>query len=85
MIAARLPGMGRAEAAAIGLTLLSRGEFALVPGAMAATAGLDARLGPFIAGHVLVLALLGPLAASQSRRFARLLPAGPAEREPQPL
>ncbi len=82
VLAARLNGLGRVEAAAIGLTLLSRGEFALVLGAMAAAAGLDGRIAPFIAGYVLVLALLGPLAASQSERFAAVLPAGPAERAP---
>ena len=80
VLASRLNGMGRIEASAIGLTLLSRGEFALVLGAMAAAAGLDSRLGPFIAGYVLVLALLGPLAASQSDRFAKLLPGGDQEK-----
>ncbi len=37
-------------------------------------------LGPFIAGCVLVLALLGPLAASQSASFAKLLPGDDQEK-----
>jgi CPA2 family monovalent cation:H+ antiporter-2 len=40
---------------------------------MAAGAGLDARLAPFIAGYVLVLAILGPIAAGQAHLLARAL------------
>ncbi|AKH82455.1 hypothetical protein AA958_09695 [Streptomyces sp. CNQ-509] len=43
---------------------------------MAATAGLDRRLSPFIAGYVLVLAVLAPLAAGRSHWLARFLPGG---------
>jgi len=66
-IAARLHGYGREAAASIGLTVLARGEFALVLAAMAASAGLDPRISAFVAGYVLVLAVLGPLAAKHSR------------------
>jgi CPA2 family monovalent cation:H+ antiporter-2 len=40
---------------------------------MAASAGLDARLAPFIAGYVLVLAVLGPVAAGRAHLPARVL------------
>lgn len=40
---------------------------------MAASAGLDARLAPFIAGYVLVLAVLGPVAAGRAHLLARVL------------
>jgi CPA2 family monovalent cation:H+ antiporter-2 len=42
---------------------------------MAATAGLDERLAPFIAGYVLILAVLGPIVAGHSRWLARALQA----------
>ncbi|GAA3412685.1 cation:proton antiporter [Streptosporangium vulgare] len=74
VLAARLNAFGRAEAVNISLTVLSRGEFALVLATMALAAGLDGRLAPFIAGYVLILALLGPLVASRSEQITRLLP-----------
>ncbi|MGW7076307.1 cation:proton antiporter [Streptomyces sp. NPDC054871] len=74
--AARIYGFGAGPAANISTTLLARGEFALILATMAATAGLDERLSPFIAGYVLLLAVLGPLAAGRSRWLARILPGG---------
>ncbi|MFM9443266.1 cation:proton antiporter [Streptomyces acidiscabies] len=65
LVVARLYGYGAREAMLIATTLLARGEFALILAAMAANAGLDGRLAPFIAGYVLVLAVLGPLAAGR--------------------
>lgn len=41
---------------------------------MAAGAGLDDRLSPFIAGYVLILAVLAPLAVGRSYWLARILP-----------
>ncbi|MFC7644418.1 cation:proton antiporter [Streptosporangium lutulentum] len=73
-LAARLNSFGTPEAVNISFTVLSRGEFALVLATMALAAGLDGRLAPFIAGYVLVLALLGPLIASRSEQITRLLP-----------
>jgi CPA2 family monovalent cation:H+ antiporter-2 len=75
VVAARVGGLGRAEAANIGLGLVSRGEFALVLASLGAAAGLDDRLVPFVAGYVLILAILGPLAATRSATIAPLLPA----------
>ncbi|MFE6165635.1 cation:proton antiporter [Streptomyces sp. NPDC056486] len=83
--AARIYGFGAGPAANISTTLLARGEFALILATMAATAGLDERLSPFIAGYVLLLAVLGPLAAGRSHWLARILPGGrDAAPEPEP-
>lgn len=71
---ARLGGVGRLGATNIALTLLGRGEFSLILATLATAAGLDNRLGPFVALYVLVLAILGPLLTAQSRRIARWLP-----------
>ncbi|BCL30656.1 cation:proton antiporter [Streptomyces aurantiacus] len=79
--AARVYGFGPGPAANISTTLLARGEFALILATMAAVAGLDARLSPFIAGYVLVLAVLGPLAAGRSGWLARVFPGGKAAAE----
>ncbi|MGV9284385.1 cation:proton antiporter [Streptomyces sp. NPDC003730] len=80
---ARVYRYGSEPAAEIATTLVARGEFALILAAMAAGAGLDARLAPFIAGYVLVLAVLGPVVAGRAhllagvlRAVGRLLPGG---------
>ncbi|MFJ5172576.1 cation:proton antiporter [Streptomyces griseoviridis] len=84
LLVARLYRYGPDIAAEIATTLVARGEFALILAAMAASAGLDPRLAPFIAGYVLVLAVLGPILAGRADLFARLLktvlrtPAAPA-------
>ncbi|MEU0414155.1 cation:proton antiporter [Streptomyces griseorubiginosus] len=82
LLVARLYGYGAQPAADIATTLVARGEFALILGAMAASAGLDARLAPFIAGYVLVLAVLGPVAAGRAHLLARAL--GSRRRAPTP-
>ena len=65
-------------AANLALTLVSRGEFALILVALAIPAGLDDRLAPFAAGYVLVLALGGPLLAANpawlATAYRRVLP-----------
>lgn len=70
---ARIYGFGPGPTANVATTLLARGEFALVLATMAATAGLDHRLAPFIAGYVLILAVLSPLATGQTHRLTRHL------------
>lgn len=74
IIAARMHGFSRGPAANVGLTVLGRGEFSLILATLAAAAGLDDRIGPFVAGYVLVLALAGPLLASRSAVIARRIP-----------
>ncbi|MFF8669606.1 cation:proton antiporter [Streptomyces sp. NPDC015242] len=76
LLVARVYRYGAEPAAEIATTLVARGEFALILAAMAATAGLDARLAPFIAGYVLVLAVLGPIAAGRAHLLARALRTG---------
>ncbi|MEV7889667.1 cation:proton antiporter [Streptomyces sp. NPDC002817] len=73
LLVARLYGYGPERAAEIATTLVARGEFALILAAMATSAGLDDRLAPFIAGYVLVLAVLGPVVAGRAELLARAL------------
>ncbi len=74
LMAARMYGFGPRPAANLALTLLPRGEFSLVLATLAAAAGLDPRLGPLVAGYVLILALGGPLLAARSAWLARFVP-----------
>ena len=62
----------------------SRGEFSLILASLAAASGLDGRLSPFTAGYVLVLALIGPLAALRSDLLTRGLAAKGRPRPPHP-
>lgn len=71
---ARLFGFNQRAAMNIGLTVLGRGEFSLILATLAIAAGLDGRIGPFVALYVLVLAIVAPLLAAQSGRFAPLVP-----------
>jgi CPA2 family monovalent cation:H+ antiporter-2 len=74
LVAARTQGYGRVAAANIGLTILGRGEFSLILATLAAGAGLDARIAPFVGTYVLVLAVIAPILASRSTSLSRLLP-----------
>lgn len=71
---ARINGFDRVAAANVAFSVLARGEFALILVALAAEAGLDARLGPFVALYVLVLAVASPILASRSATLSRLIP-----------
>ena len=83
LIAARLHRYGPGPAGNIATTLVARGEFALILAAMAAAAGLDGRLAPFIAGYVLVLAVVGPIMAGRAHWLALALQAMPGLRPPR--
>ncbi|GLY32783.1 cation:proton antiporter [Kineosporia sp. NBRC 101731] len=72
-LSSRIYGFGPQRASFVSLTVLARGEFALILASMAAAAGLDPRITAFVAGYVLILAILGPLAASRSDEFAVLV------------
>lgn len=74
MVTARLFGFNQRAAVNIGLTVLGRGEFSLILATLAVTAGLDERIGPFVALYVLVLAVLAPILAANSGYLARLVP-----------
>jgi CPA2 family monovalent cation:H+ antiporter-2 len=72
--AARLFGFNQRGATNIGLTILGRGEFSLILATLAIAAGLDERIGPFVALYVLILAVLSPLLAANSQYVARRMP-----------
>jgi CPA2 family monovalent cation:H+ antiporter-2 len=74
VVSARLFSLNQRAAANLGLTILGRGEFSLILVTLAIAAGLDPRIGPFVALYVLVLAVLAPLLAAQSRYLARVIP-----------
>ena len=74
LITARLFGLNQRGAANVGLTVLGRGEFSLILATLALAAGLDERVGPFIALYVLVLAVLAPILAANSKYLARIIP-----------
>lgn len=74
VVAARLFSLNQRAAANIGFTILGRGEFSLILVTLALAAGLDPRIGPFVALYVLVLAVLAPLLATQARFLARFIP-----------
>ena len=84
VIAARVEGLDKVAAANVGLTILGRGEFSLILATLGVTAGLDERLGPFVALYVLVLAIVGPVLAARSELLARFLPARLVGRTPAP-
>ncbi len=73
--AARINGLDRLAAANIATSVAARGEFALILVTLAAGAGLDDRLAPFVAVYVLVLAVVSPILAHRSGAVAKLLPA----------
>lgn len=74
VFAARMHGFDRIEAANIGFTVLTRGEFSIILAALAVGAGLDTRVSSLAAGYVLVLAIVGPVLASRSDIFSRAIP-----------
>ena len=74
VVAARIYGYGRGEAANTALMLVSRGEFELILASLAVAAGLDSRVAPFAALYVLVLSILSPLFSARSFVLAQWLP-----------
>jgi CPA2 family monovalent cation:H+ antiporter-2 len=74
VVAARVYGHGRQEAANTALMLVSRGEFELILASLAVAAGLDSRVAPFAAFYVLILSIVSPLASARSDVLARMLP-----------
>ena len=71
---ARINELDRQAAANIAFAVLARGEFALILVTLAAGAGLDDRLAPFVAVYVLVLAVVSPVLTHRSDVIARWLP-----------
>jgi CPA2 family monovalent cation:H+ antiporter-2 len=85
MFLAWLNKMGAVEGINAAAILVNRGEFTLILATLAIGAGLDHRLQPFAGLYVLIMAILGPLFASNSERIGALLPGGrkrPPARKP---
>ncbi len=61
--AARRAGIGTMGRYRAGAALVARGEFSIVIAGLAVAAGVEPRLGPFAACYVLIMAILGPVAA----------------------
>jgi monovalent cation:H+ antiporter-2, CPA2 family len=82
--AARRAGIGPAGRLRAGAALLPRGEFNIVIAGLAVTAGINTQLGPLAAAYVLILAILGPVAARGAEPIARRLAARRQRRQPAP-
>jgi CPA2 family monovalent cation:H+ antiporter-2 len=74
VLVSRRERLDRTQTTNLATTILARGEFSLIIAALGAEAGLDARVVPFVAGYVLVLALGAPILAAQSARVSRCVP-----------
>jgi monovalent cation:H+ antiporter-2, CPA2 family len=60
---ARRAGIGTLGRFRAGAALIARGEFSIVIAGLAVAAGIEPRLGPLAASYVLLMAIIGPLAA----------------------
>ncbi|WP_286173410.1 cation:proton antiporter [Geobacillus sp. E263] len=72
-IAGRRAGLSYKASTNIGLTITARGEFSIIVANLGITAGLNPILTPFTALYVLMLAILGPLFAKESKSIYKLL------------
>jgi len=70
-IVARVQGYGTVATANLACTILARGEFSLILASLGVAAHLDPRIGPFVAGYVLVLAVAAPLLAANTPALER--------------
>jgi CPA2 family monovalent cation:H+ antiporter-2 len=76
--AARRRGIDAAGRLRAGATLISHGEFSIVIAGLAVSSGQPARLGALAASYVLLLAIVGPLAARVADSLAGRLTRAPA-------
>lgn len=67
MMAGRKAGLTHKASSNIGLTVTARGEFTIIVVNLGITAGLMPLLKPFSALYVLILAILGPILAKESK------------------
>jgi monovalent cation:H+ antiporter-2, CPA2 family len=75
-----VPGRWRAGGA-----LVARGEFSIVIAGLAVAAGTQARLGALATAYVLIMVIIGPLAARYAEPAARRLARRPAQQaQPAP-
>jgi len=73
MIAGRKAGLSPKASINIGLTIMGRGEFSIILVNLGKAGGLMAILQPFAALYVLILAILGPLMAKESKWVLKML------------
>lgn len=73
MIAGRKAGLSPKASMNIGLTIMGRGEFSIILVNLGKAGGLMAILQPFAALYVLILAILGPLMAKESKWVLKIL------------
>ncbi|EJW18722.1 transporter, CPA2 family [Paenibacillus alvei DSM 29] len=66
-MAGRQAGLTYKASTNIGLTIMARGEFTIIVANLGISAGLMPLLKPFSALYVLVLAIVGPLLAKESK------------------
>jgi CPA2 family monovalent cation:H+ antiporter-2 len=71
-IAARRAGVALTGRVRAGAALLPRGEFNIVIAGLAVAAGTNEKIGPLAAAYVLILAILGPIAARAAEPVAKL-------------
>jgi len=69
MIAGRKAGLSHKASTNVGLTIMARGEFSIIVVNLGIAAGLMPLLKPFSAMYVLILAILGPFLAKESKFF----------------
>lgn len=69
MISGRKAGLSYKASSNIGLTIMARGEFSIIVANLGVSAGLSAILTPFTALYVLILAIIGPILAKESKRI----------------
>lgn len=69
MIAGRKAGLSHKASTNIGLTVMARGEFTIIVANLGLSAGLMPILKPFSALYVLILAIVGPLLAKESKHI----------------
>lgn len=73
MISGRRSGLSYKASSNIGLTIVARGEFSIIVANLGLSAGLMPMLKPFTALYVLILAIVGPLLAKESKKVYLLL------------
>lgn len=72
LIAGRQSGLSHKASLNIGLTIVARGEFSIIIINLGLVGGLNPDLKPFSAVYVLILAILGPILAKESKRIYTL-------------
>jgi len=78
--AARASGIGAAGQARAAALLIPRGEFSIALAGLAVSAGLEPKLAPLTIAYVIVLVVIGPIAARLAVPIARGLQARSARR-----